>query len=1032
MNVPPMKPTSISDGSGSSESEKPRYWRSLDEREQSSVFQEALAREFPEGATDAPEGVSRRRFLQLMGASVALAGTTACTMDREYVLPFKSRPEGRIPGVPVHYATCMDFEGVALPLLITSTEGRPTKVEGNPDHPACLGASNSQAQAQILELYDPDRSRGPARAGAEGLVNCEWAEISAAIDAMAEKLGDGAGFAVLSRSSSSPSLARLRAELAGKHPQMRWSTWEPLTRQNTIEGAKLAFGEALEPVYDLDQVKRIVCLDSNALQDHPDSMRMSRAFAAGRDPDGEMNRLYAIESSYSSTGGTADHRLPLRSEHMHAFLLALESLATGGPGKLEGVLAEPKYKRFLEALGKDLAAHKGSSVVIVGECQPPAVHAIAHRLNQKLGAFSKIVTLRKMLPIQAQGTTELAELVTAMKAGQIHSLVVLDSNPAYDAPVDLGFGQALSKVATKLHLGSYRDETARLCDWHLPLAHALESWGDGMTHRGGYLLQQPQIQPIWNGWSPLELLARLGGQADPDAREIVRQSYAALAGEATSGPAFERRWAKSLHDGFDARLAEESLMPKLRAFETPAPVPAPTGSDKLELVFLPDTRLRDGRYANNSWLQETPDFITKLTWDNALLIGPATAAALGVKNESLVSLKVGERQLEVAVLIQPGQAPGSLALALGNGRTEAGVVGGSVSQGVSPAGFNSYLLREQGSMWLSTEVQVTPTGESFLLASTQDHWAIDTLGMDERARRAETLIRETDLDHYKEHPDFAKHMVHHPKLQSLWDRVEYPGEHQWGMTVDLNKCMGCNACLVACTSENNVPVVGKEQVLNGREMHWMRIDRYYVGDPEDPGLVHQPVSCMHCENAPCEQVCPVAATTHGEEGTNDMAYNRCVGTRYCANNCPYKVRRFNYFDYHKDYEKPKYEVAKLQFNPEVSVRNRGVMEKCSYCIQRIKSAGITARNEGRSIRDGEVVAACEQSCATGAITFGNIKDPKSRVSIEKAKDREYAMLGELNIRPRTTFLAKVNNPHPDLVAAKSSGGASHDKKGEKH
>jgi MoCo/4Fe-4S cofactor protein with predicted Tat translocation signal len=1042
-----MKPNEHSHGNGAegqrstppadASNETPRYWRSVNDLQQSDTFQDALAREFPEGGPDDVSGVSRRRFLQLMGASVALAGTTACTMDKEYILPFKSRPEGRMPGEPVQYATCIDFEGVALPLLLTSNDGRPTKVEGNPEHPASRGAAHAQAQAMILDLYDPDRSRSAAKREGDKLVDCQLEELQAGLGQVVGGLADGSGVAILARSYSSPTLARLQAELMQKHPKLSYCVWEPLARENTLAGAQLAFGEALEPVYELASAARIVTLDADPLVDHPDAVRMARDFAAGRNPDGEMNRLYAVESTFSNTGGMADHRLPLRSEHVHAFLVALEQLATGGAASFDGILADPKVKKHLEAMGKDLQAHGGKSVVIVGERQPAHVHAIAHRLNGKLGANGTLVKFKKPSTTQHSGSVSLAQLTAAMNSGSINTLLVLDANPVYDAPVDLGFAQAMQKVGTKLHFGGHRDETASLCDWHMPLAHPLESWGDGRSFAGDLCMQQPQILPLWAGISPVELFARLGGTEKPDARMLVMGTYAQLCGEGPEGSAFAKRWAKALHDGFDAAVAPSFVSKSVQSFDAPAPVTAAHGSEKLELVFVADSKLRDGRYANSSWLQETPDFVTKLTWDNALLMGPATAETLGVQNESMVQLKVGQRELEVPVLIQPGQAPGTVTLALGYGRTRAGAVGGSLELGVQTAGFNSYLLREQASMWHSADVRVTPTGGSYLLASTQDHWAIDTLGMAERERRVGLLVREGDLEHYKEHPDFAKHAVHHPPLESLWEQRVYKAEHQWGMTVDLNMCTGCNACVVACTSENNVPVVGKEQVLSGREMHWIRIDRYFEGDPEDPKMVHQPVACVHCENAPCEQVCPVAATTHSEEGTNDMAYNRCVGTRYCANNCPYKVRRFNYFDYFKDYEKPKYEVAKLKFNPEVSVRNRGVMEKCTYCIQRVQDAGITARNEGRKIRDGEVTTACEQSCPTQAITFGDISEPDSRVSKAKASGRDYAMLAELNVKPRTSFLAKVRNPHEDLAVHGAAGHGSHDshgkdKKGEQH
>jgi MoCo/4Fe-4S cofactor protein with predicted Tat translocation signal len=816
-----MKPNEHSHGNGAegqrstppadASNETPRYWRSVNDLQQSDTFQDALAREFPEGGPDDVSGVSRRRFLQLMGASVALAGTTACTMDKEYILPFKSRPEGRMPGEPVQYATCIDFEGVALPLLLTSNDGRPTKVEGNPEHPASRGAAHAQAQAMILDLYDPDRSRSAAKREGDKLVDCQLEELQAGLGQVVGGLADGSGVAILARSYSSPTLARLQAELMQKHPKLSYCVWEPLARENTLAGAQLAFGEALEPVYELASAARIITLDADPLVDHPDAVRMARDFAAGRNPDGEMNRLYAVESTFSNTGGMADHRLPLRSEHVHAFLVALEQLATGGAASFDGILADPKVKKHLEAMGKDLQAHGGKSVVIVGERQPAHVHAIAHRLNGKLGANGTLVKFKKPSTTQHSGSVSLAQLTAAMNSGSINTLLVLDANPVYDAPVDLGFAQAMQKVGTKLHFGGHRDETASLCDWHMPLAHPLESWGDGRSFAGDLCMQQPQILPLWAGISPVELFARLGGTEKPDARMLVMGTYAQLCGEGPEGSAFAKRWAKALHDGFDAAVAPSFVSKSVQSFDAPAPVTAAHGSEKLELVFVADSKLRDGR--------------------------------------------------------------------------------------------------------------------------------------------------EATLEHYREHPDFAQHAVHHPPLKSLWQEYEYEGA-RWAMAIDLSACTGCGICSIACTAENNVPVVGKDEVLVGREMHWIRIDRSFTGDPENPEVAQQPVACQHCEHAPCEQVCPVAATVHSDEGLNDMVYNRCVGTRYCSNNCPYKVRRFNWFRNHRDMT----DIQKMGLNPEVTVRWRGVMEKCTYCVQRIQAVKIEAKREDRAIRDGEIVPACAQAC----------------------------------------------------------------------
>jgi molybdopterin-containing oxidoreductase family iron-sulfur binding subunit len=601
-----------------------------------------------------------------------------------------------------------------------------------------------------------------------------------------------------------------------------------------------------------------------------------------------------------------------------------------------------------------------------------------------------------------------------LNAGKVDTLIVLGGNPLYTAPADLNFAEAFKKAATRIHLGLYRDETARQCAWHLPQAHFLESWADARAYDGTYSVVQPLIEPLHGGVSAIELAALLAGIESPKGYDLVRQTFQKIA-----GPGWESKWAMTLREGILDKSESPAATPPIvqQPSKPPAEKAAATpANSQLEIVFCRSAAVYDGRYANNGWLQELPDPMTKLTWDNAALVSPATAAKLGIAHGAVVRLTFGGRTVQMPAYVMPGQAAGSVAVALGYGRTAAGKVGGSKADDVPPVGVDVYCLRTTAAMDFGTGLSVEPTGREHRLALTQDHHAIDTVGLSSRAERLGELIREQTLADHKEHPDAVKHAVHHPPLESLWNEHEY-GPHRWGMTIDLSKCIGCNACVVACQSENNVPVVGKDRVLAGREMHWIRVDRYFQGEPDNPRSVHQVVACHHCENAPCEQVCPVAATVHSHEGLNDMVYNRCVGTRYCSNNCPYKVRRFNYFNYHKDLEGHEKEVLKLIYNPEVTVRSRGVMEKCTYCVQRIQATKIIAKNAGRPIADGEIRTACQQVCPAQAIEFGDLADPASRVAKARAAGRAYEMLAELNVKPRTSYLARIRNPNPELEEA---------------
>ncbi len=998
------------------------HWRSLADLHDLPEYRAFAEAEFPETAD--PGGVNRRRWLQVMGASFALAGVAGCEAKREEVLPFAKRPEGRTPGQPQRFATAMELSGSAIGLLVTSVDGRPIKVEGNPLHPQSLGGSHALAQAAVLELYDPDRSQNPVQLAAQGpIVHAQKDKWSGFDEFVRQHFAGvkerrGAGLAVLSPASSSPTLTRLRGRLQHELPEARWLVYEPLHDDSVRAGAKLALGAPYRTQLDLSSARVVLTLDADLLGSHPASLRYARDFARGREVvDGQMNRLYAVESCFTMTGSAADHRLPIRSGQVPAFvgrlLQRVQQLLSSSVSTPSG---ESHVEKFLAALAVDLVAHRGAGIVAAGDQQSAEVHAAVHQLNALLENVGK--TVNYTLDPSADDVSQvesLKALVSDMQGGNVDTLLILGGNPAYDAPADLEFAAALQKVKTTIHAGLYRNETARLCQWHVPQAHFLESWSDARSFDGTYSIVQPLLAPLYGGRTGSELVARVLGDAVPKSEELVRATFKALVGEKYN----ESLWRRTVHDGLltesaypaeTVTAAREASLPTEWSEELPK-------NGALELVFCRDASVYDGRFANNGWLQECPDPLTKLTWDNAALVGSATAKMLGVSSQTLATLKLGGMLLKVPVYVMPGQAEGSIALALGYGRTAAGLVGGLSDAEVPAVGVNSYLLRGSQAMYVATGLTVEATGESHRLAVTQDHFAIDKVGVHERARRVPILVREAPLDEYLKHPDFAQHVEHVPALESMWSEHVYEG-HRWGMSIDLTKCIGCNACVVACQAENNIPVVGKDQVLRGREMHWIRVDRYFKGDAERPENVEvamQPLACHHCELAPCEQVCPVAATVHSSEGLNDMVYNRCIGTRYCGNNCPYKVRRFNYLNFHEELKDANREISKMVFNPDVTVRVRGVMEKCTYCVQRIQAVKIDARNHGRPIDDGQVVTACQQACPAQAIVFGDLADSQSQVARSQQDSRSYALLAELNIKPRTTYLAKVRNPHPDLA-----------------
>ncbi|MBM4088495.1 MAG: 4Fe-4S dicluster domain-containing protein [Planctomycetes bacterium] len=990
-----------------------RYWRSLNELADAPEFRRHLEREFPAGGDSPPAGVSRRRWLQLMGASMALGAASGCRWEREEIRPFVKRPEGHVPGVPERYATAYDLSGTGRSLTVTAFDGRPIKVEGNANHPMSLGATDAWAQAAILEFYDPDRNARVLLREQAGQRAASWDEalscLRAAIGTARE--AGGAGLAILAEPDSSPTRARLQVRLREALPAATWFEYAPFSDDQCRAGAVLAFGRGARSQYRLGEADVIACLDADPLGHHPAALRHARDFAARRDPDrGPMNRLYVVEAGYSTTGVCADHRLPLRAGHVPTLASALEQAVTVLLDGKSPAAGDTDRDRFVRVLASDLVEHRGMGLVVAGPNQPAAVHAAVHRMNQALRNAGKTVVYTA-LPDEGRPThvDAIGQLAQAMRDGQVKTLLVLGGNPVFDAPADVAFASALARVPESFHLGVYNDETSRACRWHLPRAHFLESWGDVRAYDGTYSVTQPIIAPLYGGKSAIELLAALLEENPPGPRQLVRETF-----QAVGGGASEADWRRTLHDG----LLPESGGRPLELFAQPRSASEPelaatSGDGGFELVFCLDPAVHDGRFANNGWLQELPDPLTKITWDNAVLVGPATAERLGIVHESLATLARGGRSLDIAAYVLPGVAEGSLMVTVGYGRTAAGHVGGDTVLGVESVGVDTYALRTAEAMSVATDVAVSVAKGRYRLATTQDHHAIDRVGAAGRDARVGQLVRATTEEHYRQHPEFVEHVVHTPELKSLWAEKAYDG-HRWGMTIDLSKCTGCSACVVACQAENNVPIVGKRETMRGREMHWLRIDRYFEGAPEDPSVAIQPVACHQCELAPCEQVCPVAATVHSAEGLNDMAYNRCIGTRYCANNCPYKVRRFNYFNWHKDLKDARNEVVKLMYNPDVTIRHRGVMEKCTYCVQRIQAAKIEAKNAGRAVGEGEIQVACQQVCPAQAIAFGDLADETSAVAAGQRSNRAYALLAELNIKPRTEYLARIRNPHPLL------------------
>lgn len=1010
-----------------------KYWRSLDELADTPEFREFVAREFPQQAEGWNDPLERRTFIKLMGASLALAGLSGCVFQPpEKIVPYVTQPEGYLPGRPLFFATAFPQLGVATPILVRSNDGRPTKIEGNPDHPnnrptefppndpvrdpRGSSATDIFSQAAILSLYDPDRS--PTITFRESIRT--WTtfvgEMRTVLDG--QRANQGAGIRFLTESIISPSLGAQMNDLLRALPQARWHQYEPVNHDNARAGAVMAFGQPVNTTYRFDLAQRVLSIDSDFLQAMPGTLRYAREFYARRrvtEANRDMNRLYVIEPTPSNTGACADHAWTVKPTEIEG--IARELAAESRSGSIP----------WLEPIIRDLEQHRGTSIVIAGDNQSPAVHALVHAINNRLGNVGQTVFYTDPLEVNpVDHRQSLQELVNDIDAGRVELLVIIGGNPVYNTPADLKLDfNRLQKVKLRVHLSEYKDETSEVCHWHVPAAHFLETWGDTRSFDGTVTIMQPLIEPLHEGKSPHELLAVFSDQYDRRPYDIVKSYWQTQqAGNAD----FETWWRKAIHDGYieNSAFPAKTLSLQTANQNQPQTQSPPATANGYELVFRPDPSIYDGRFANNGWLQELPRPLSKVTWDNVALVSPNSAQAIAGVRVNRGAVKGREhyvplieltdqqgRKLTAPMWIMPGQPDGVITVHLGYGRRLAGRVGSGLNE--ERIGFDAYALRVSYQPWYVTGVQARNTGETHELATTQLHFNMEDPNFSGEPRdivRSETL--EQYLSGEKHHPKHP-HISIYPEYDYK-DQAENAPNYAWGMALDLNNCIGCNACTIACQAENNIPVVGKKEVTRSREMHWIRVDTYFEGN--DPSLPEStsfmPVPCMHCEKAPCEPVCPVHATVHSAEGLNDMVYNRCVGTKYCSNNCPYKVRRFNFFLYN-DWDTPLYQLMR---NPEVTVRSRGVMEKCTYCVQRIQNGKIQAELEGRRVRDGEIVTACQAVCPTDVIVFGDINDPNSRVSKLKAEERNYDLLGELNTQPRTTYLTQLRNPNPEISSTR--------------
>ena len=1046
-----------------------KYWRSLDELADTPLFREFVEREFPQQAEEWNDPLERRTFIKLMGASLALAGLSGCVFQPpEKIVPNVKQPEEYVPGKALFFATAAPLFGAATPVLVRSNEGRPTKIEGNPDHPnnrpvdfpaedpvrdqRGSSATDIFTQGSLLGLYDPDRSPTPTYREEISTWTTFVGAMRSALDEQRPK--QGAGIRFLTESIISPTLGAQMNDLRAALPQAKWHQYEPVNRDNARAGAIMALGQPVNTTYRFDLAQRILSLDCDFLgPTFLGYLRYSREFMARRrvtETNHEMNRLYVVETTPSNTGAIADHTWEVKPSEF-------ENIANTILGALNGQTGVT-YP-WIAPLIRDLQQHKGASIVLAGDNQPPIIHALAHAMNSALGNVGKTVFYIDPLEVNSVDHREsLDELINDIDAGRVDLLVIIGGNPVHNTPADrkLTF-QRLQKVKLRVHLSEYRDETSQLCHWHVPAAHYLESWGDTRSYDGTVTIMQPLIEPLYEGKTPYELLAVFSDQYDRKPYDIVKsywQKQRASAGNQTQTTAagnnqrsqhavpaatpaaspspssdFENWWRQTIHDGF---IPDSAFQPKTvslnaswAANQQPTQQSAPNG---FELVFRTDPSIYDGRFANNGWLQELPRPLTKVTWDNVAVVSPHSAQQLVARDDNGGAIKGREHYVPVIEItnpqgqsvqaplwIMPGQPDGVITVHLGYGRRLAGRIGsGQIGMGADNqvVGFDAYQIRNSFAPWFVSAVQVRRIPGDHKLATTQLHFNLEDPNFSTEERdviRSQTLEQFLKGERYEDEAHNLPSL--YPDDYHYKDQAENAPNYAWGMAIDLNNCIGCNACTIACQSENNIPVVGKTEVLRSREMHWIRVDTYFKGFGANPEATNfMPVPCMHCENAPCEPVCPVHATVHSAEGLNDMVYNRCVGTKYCSNNCPYKVRRFNFFLY-QDWNTPTYQLMR---NPEVSVRSRGVMEKCTYCVQRIQNAKIQAELEDRKVKDGEIVTACQAVCPTETIVFGDVNDPNSRVSKLKRSERNYSLLGELNTRPRTTYLSQLKNPNPEI------------------
>ena len=993
------------------------YWKSLKDISSEDDYNRFLK----QSEHNVDNGLSRRNFLSLIAASVALAGLEGCKKPVQKIIPYVEAEIGTIPGIPKYYASTLPFKNNALGVVIENHDERPVKVEGNEKHPTTLGKSNSFAQASTLEMYDPDRARGVKFEGNK----VDWNEYLKFAKSLND--GNGKGLAVLMQESSSPTIKSIQEDFKKNLPNADWVVYESVNNENLYDGIELAFSKRLQPLYRLEKAQIIVSLGSDFLGVDDNNIYHTRKFAQNRnivDENSTMNRLYVAESSISSTGSSADHRLNIPQYEMENLLaeLAYELKQLGL--RIEAKKVKSSNNLWVKAAAKDLFDGRGESIIIGGSSLSKEFHQLIALINYNLKAPVDYYPLNMS---QISSIKNFESLCNDMKNGKINNLIILGANPVYDSPVDFDFAESLKKVKNSVHLTNIIDETSKLCSWNIAMNHYFECWGDAMTYDGHVSIVQPQIMPLFDSKSIIQILSPIVYSKEQSAYDTVKNVWKS---NIIKSGNFEREWDKVLHDGLYKKpiLKKVNVRPASK-ISTAVLNNYSLDNDKFEIVFCPSSSVYDGRYANNGWLQEIPKPITSLTWDNAALISMKVAKKLNIKNGQMLEISVGDNTINIPAFITPGQNQKSITLELGYGRKFNGRIGNEV-------GFNVYPLRSSDSPSFTLNGSIKVLNETYPLASTQDHHGLeddkyaapgfDDLANKEAQSRIPELVKQSTLDYYKDNPDWVQKKVeqHKPDKNRSWadhsmynPDWDYSKGPQWGMSIDLTSCTSCNACSIACQSENNIPVVGKQQVMNGREMHWIRIDNYFAGDPDNPEVSTQSVACVHCELAPCESVCPVAATTHSSDGVNQMTYNRCLGTRYCANNCPYKVRKFNFYNYTKDLP----EVVQMAMNPDVSIRFRGVMEKCTYCYQRISSARITAENEGREIKDGDFQVACQQSCPADAIKFGDINDPNSEVSKAKRRNRDYALLAHLGTAPRTTYLAKIRNQNPMLVSKSQNG-----------